>query len=93
MHTLRNILVGAVVTGGALLAFASPASAQSWPCNGCGDTIREATTQWPCTGCVDSSRAEAPAADTSPVGLAALGGLTAVGLSALALRRRRTTEI
>lgn len=90
MRKLTHLVAGTVVTAGALLAFASPASAQSWPCNGCGDTIREATTQWPCTGCVDTTQVESPAADTSTssVGFAALGGLTAVGLAGLALRRR-----
>ncbi len=79
MYKLTSVLVGTVVAGGALLAFASPASAQGgggYPCYGCGDT----------------PRVEAPAADTSPAGFAALGGLTAAGLAALALRRRRTTD-
>ncbi len=74
MRTLTHVVAGTLVTGGALLAFASPVSAQGWPCNGCGDT----------------ARAEAPAADTSPARFAALGGLTAAGLAGFALRRRTT---
>ncbi len=75
MHKLTSVLAGTVVASGALLAFASPASAQ-YNCSLCGDT----------------TRVEAPAADTSPAGIAALGGLTAAGLAALALRRRHATD-
>lgn len=74
MQTLRSILVGAVVSGGALLALASPASAQGWPCNGCGDTTQ-----------VETSASEG---SSLQAGLAALGGLTAAGLAGFALRRR-----
>ncbi len=80
MYKLTSVVAGAVVAGGALLAFANPATA--------------ATNQWPCPDCYDTTRVEAPAeTPASPVGFAALGGLTAAGLAALALRRRRTTEI
>lgn len=79
MYKLASVLAGAVVTGGAVLALASPASAQGWPCTGCSETTR-----------VETQSSEGTDVST---GLAALGGLTAAGLAALALRRRRATEI
>lgn len=74
MYKLASVLTGAVVTGGAVLALATPASAQGWPCYGCGDTTQ-----------VETSASEG---SSLQMGLAALGGLTAAGLAGFALRRR-----
>ncbi len=93
MTKLTSVLTVALVSGGALLAFSSPAFAQ-YPCYGCGDSprIEQGQTfqaQLPCYNCVDNPRIEQGQASAAPVGIAALGGLTAAGLAGLALRRRR----